>query len=117
MQFSWYYFESLEDLFNLCYIRILIIGGSSGRARCTPPPPYGTQFFHFHIHFHRKAPASEVGAPPPPTGNPEPGFATAVIISYELDYISYVVDKKITEQKFVIFFRLVICVSFWTTLH
>ena len=28
--------------------------------------PYGTQFFCFHIHFNRKAPASEVHAPPPP---------------------------------------------------
>ena len=27
--------------------------------------PYGTKFFHFHTHFHRKAPMSEVHAPPP----------------------------------------------------
>ena len=39
-----------------------ITGGSRGRARRTPP--YGTKFFRFHIHFCRKAPMSEVHAPP-----------------------------------------------------
>ena len=39
-----------------------------GRARRTPPPPHGTQFFHFHIHFHRRVPMSEVHAPPPLMG-------------------------------------------------
>ena len=38
----------------------------------TPPPPHGTQFFRFCIRFHPKVPASEVGAPSHPTGNPGP---------------------------------------------
>ena len=55
------------------------IGGSRGRAGCTPP--YGTKFFHFRIHFCQKVPTLEVQAPPngsttppnrsmPPKGNP-----------------------------------------------
>ena len=36
-------------------------GGGAGRAHASP---YGTQFFHFRIHFCRKAPMSEVHAPP-----------------------------------------------------
>ena len=50
-----------------------------------PPPPHGTQFFHFRIHFHQKVPMSEVHAPltgarPPPTGNP--GSATDKVLFF-----------------------------------
>ena len=54
--------------------RYVVIGGSRGGAAGMPPPPNRIHFFHFRIHFHRKVYASEVGAPPPPTGNP--GSAT-----------------------------------------
>ena len=62
---------------------VLGIGGSMGRAGCTPP--YGTQFFHFHTLFRlEKCPHQGIHAPPkvprPPTGNP--GSATA---RYEME--------------------------------
>ena len=56
--------------------------------------PYGTKFFHFHTHFHRKAPMSEVHAPPPtpskmgpgspPTGNPRSAPAITQSSIYSL---------------------------------
>ena len=53
------------------------IGGSRGRAGCTPSP-MGPNSFIFCIHFHRQVPTSEVHARPmgarPPIGNP--GSAT-----------------------------------------
>ena len=63
--------ESITKTLKLKKVRntseLLIIGGYRG--------PYGTKFFRFRIHFCRKAPTSEVHAPP--TGNP--GSATVNI--------------------------------------
>ena len=46
------------------------------RIQGVPPeaPRNGIQFFRFHKRFRQNAPASEVGAPRPPTENP--GSAT-----------------------------------------
>ena len=60
----------------------LSIGGSRGGVCWAHAPPYRTKFFRFHIHFCRKAPTSEVHAPP--TGNP--GSATAKDIELHHKY-------------------------------
>ena len=68
---------TFKKCFNVIFSQVFkntTLADPGGATGVHPPPPNGIQFFRFCIHFCRKAPTSEVGAPPP-TGNP--GSATA----------------------------------------
>ena len=95
MLFSW------EKGMLQCNLLSLIIGGSRGLRRRTPPNR--VQFFRFCICFHQKVPMSEFGAPQrlgaPPTRNP--GSATVDASCLNVNYCAQLISNPNYCQKLI----------------
>ena len=69
-----------------------------GRARHMPPPPDGTQFFHFHIHFSRKMPVLEVHTPPPQWVH----APLREILDLPLEYAFFIIQSQLNVMGIVL---------------